>query len=479
MKSNLVYSVIGVVFQTLFPLIIYPYITRVLGVANLGEYNFYASTVAFLALFSGFGISLYGTKEIGKRKDDIQAYSVVFGELVSINLIMSFIIYILIFVLILFAESYQNYKLFLITSITIIGNAVGAEYLFVALEKQKFMLIRNIIFKILSLVFIFSFVRDESDLIAYAIIMLISTAGVSVTNILNYINKIDWKVIRLKNFHIAACIIPLVQVFIMDTMNHYYGTMDIVILGNLDTVESVGYYSVASKIYFLSYTFLASTAVPLLPRAAYYIENRLFVEYDAMLRRCYDIYLLIILFSSFVLFFYAEDIIVLVSGEKFRQGYKALQLFALTLLPGSFCNLFIFEVLYPKNKNKFVLTMLSISIVINLILSVVLIPAMSYMGAAVAFLSSFVILFVLFVVGGRKELPHFEGNRDFVKEIVGIGACYGACVLLKYTSIHFIIQLVLCSLLFFLIEFVLRNDTAIYLYQLVKNRIKARSRNNE
>ena len=94
MKSNLVYSVIGVVFQTLFPLIIYPYITRVLGVANLGEYNFYASTVAFLALFSGFGISLYGTKEIGKRKDDIQAYSVVFGELVSINLIMSFIIYI-------------------------------------------------------------------------------------------------------------------------------------------------------------------------------------------------------------------------------------------------------------------------------------------------------------------------------------------------------------------------------------------------
>ena len=134
MKKNLIYSVLGVVFQTLFPLIVYPYITRVLGVSNLGEYNLYTSTIGYLALFSGFGISLYGTKEIGKRKDDKQSYSLVFGELVTISLVMSAIVYLLVFFLIFFAESYQNYKLFLITSITIVGNAVGAEYLFVALE---------------------------------------------------------------------------------------------------------------------------------------------------------------------------------------------------------------------------------------------------------------------------------------------------------------------------------------------------------
>lgn len=471
MKKNLIYSVLGVVFQTLFPLIVYPYITRVLGVSNLGEYNFYASTVSYLALFSGFGISLYGTKEIGKQKDDKIAYSKVFGELVSINLLMSVLVYIFVFLLIILSPTYQNYKLFLITSVTIIANAVGAEYLFVALEKQKFMLIRNVFFKVLSLVLIFLFVRDEGDLLIYALIMLVSTAGVSLTNILNYRNKIDWTVVKIKEFNLLPYFVPLLQVFIMDVMIHYYGMMDIVILGNMDTVESVGYYSVASKIYALSYAFLASTAVPLLPRAAYYVEHQLQQEYNAMVQRCYDIYLLIILFSSFILFFYAEDIIVLISGEDFRSGYKALRYFAPTLLMSSFCNFFIFEVFYPKNRNTFVLIGLATSILLNLILSWYFIPKMAFVGAAISFLLSYIYLFLYFVIRGRKELPRFKGYIDLLKIIGGLILCFMFCVLLRKTSIHFLIHLGICFVVFASVELVLQNNTAIYFVKLIEKKI--------
>lgn len=472
LKSNLVYSVLGVVFQTLFPLIVYPYITRVLGVSSLGEYNLYTSTVAYLALFSGFGISLYGTKELGKRKDDKNAYSKVFGELVTINLIMSGFVYVFIFILILFSGKYPNTTLFLITSITIIGNAVGAEYLFVALEKQKFMLFRNIFFKVLSLILIFLFVHEPEDLIVYALIMLLSTAGVSVTNILNYRNKIDWRAIKISEFHLTPYVVPLAQVFIMDTLIHYYGMMDIVVLGNLDSVESVGYYSVASKIYALTYAVLASTAVPLLPRAAYYVEQGKADEYNSMIQRCYDLYLLIITFSAFALFFYAEDIIVLISGEEFRSGYLPLKILAPTLLLSSFCNFFIFEVFYPKNKGRFVLRALLISIVVNLILSFVLIPTMSFTGAATAFIVSYAVLFFIFVIVGRNDLPGFSGLGDLIKEIIGIAVCFGLCILLRHTSIHFLLQLVACGGIFVGVELTLKNKTALYLQALALNKIK-------
>lgn len=473
LKSNLIYSVLGVVFQTLFPLIIYPYITRVLGVSSLGEYNLYSSTVAYLALFSGFGISLYGTKEIGKQKDNKKGYSKVFGELITINLIMSAIAYILIFSLILFSPNYQNVRLFLITSVTLITNAVGAEYLFVALEKQKFMLIRNIIFKVLSLVLIFLFVHDESDLLVYALIMLLSTAGVSITNIINYRDKIDWSVIRLSEFNLIPYLLPLAQVFIMDILIHYYGMMDIVLLGNLDTVESVGYYSVASKIYALTYSVLASTAVPLLPRAAYYVEQGKTEEYNGMVQRCYDLYLLIITFSAFALFFYAEDIIVLISGEEFRSGYLPLKIFAPTLLLSSFCNFFIFEIFYPKNKSKFVLRALLISIVANLVLSFVLIPVLSFTGAAIAFIASYILLFMIFVIAGKKELPKFTGSNDFIKEIIGIAICFVLCIALRNTSIHFLLQLVACGMVFIGAELVMQNKTALYLLTLAKDKINS------
>lgn len=477
MKSNLIYSVLGRLFQVLFPLIVYPYVTRILGVDNLGEYNFYTSTVGYLALISGFGISLYGTKEIGKYKDNKRAYSKIFGELVGVNLIMSAISYVLIVLLIIFTYSYQNYKLFLITSITIIETTIGAEYLFVALEKQRFLLIRNIVFKILSLILIFLFVKDEGDVINYALIMMLSTAGVSLTNVYNYRKKIVWSELKLNKLHFAVHMLPLFQVFIMDILIHYYGMMDIVILGNMDTSESVGYYSVASKIYSLSYAVLASTAVPLLPRAAYYIEHQLTKEYNAMIQQCYDIYLFIIAFFSFALFFYAEDIIVLIAGNSFRIGYLALRYFALTLLLSSFCNFFIFEIFYPKNRNKFVMYALGSSILINLLLSIILIPLMSFVGAGVAFLVAYIFLFLFFTIGGRKELPKFNGIADLVKDIVGILTCVVLCIFMRNNSMHLLLQLVVCGIFFVLVEYLMKNRTEIYLLDTVITKIKEMRKN--
>jgi len=201
-KSNLIYSVLGVFCQIIFPLVTYPYVTRILGLANLGEYNFYTSTVAFVTLFSGFGISLFGTKEIGKYRNNKEKYSQVFVELFTLNFMMCVLAYLLLFGLASFSTSYQNSKLLAVTSIMILGNTIGAEYLFVALEKQKYLLIRNVLFKAVSVICIFIFVKNENDLMLYAVISVISTVGLSITNIFNYRAEIAWRSINFKKIRI-------------------------------------------------------------------------------------------------------------------------------------------------------------------------------------------------------------------------------------------------------------------------------------
>lgn len=54
----------------MFPLLTYPYVSRVLGVIGIGTCNFVDSIIDYFILFSGLGIGSYGVREIARYKDN-------------------------------------------------------------------------------------------------------------------------------------------------------------------------------------------------------------------------------------------------------------------------------------------------------------------------------------------------------------------------------------------------------------------------
>ena len=94
MRSNLLYSILNVFVNTFFPIIIFPYIARVLGAEGLGTYNYYNLTISYLALITSFGIGIYGVREIGKYKDNSKERSQVALELFSINFLNAIIFFV-------------------------------------------------------------------------------------------------------------------------------------------------------------------------------------------------------------------------------------------------------------------------------------------------------------------------------------------------------------------------------------------------
>lgn len=90
--SNVIWNAILSLSQILFPLITFPYITRVLGVEANGANSFALSVVNYFALFASLGMSTYGVKACAQVKDNKDELSKVVQELLAISGTTTFIV---------------------------------------------------------------------------------------------------------------------------------------------------------------------------------------------------------------------------------------------------------------------------------------------------------------------------------------------------------------------------------------------------
>lgn len=88
-KKNFLYNATLNVVNVLFPIITIPYVSRILGVEQIGVFSFVVTIVSYFSLFAALGMPLYGTREIAKVMGDNLKLNKLFNELFSINVISS------------------------------------------------------------------------------------------------------------------------------------------------------------------------------------------------------------------------------------------------------------------------------------------------------------------------------------------------------------------------------------------------------
>ena len=86
-KHNAIFNVARSLFGILYPIITFPYATRILLAEGLGKVEFSNSIVQYFLMFAGLGISSYGAREVARVKDNTDELSKVIQELFFINLI--------------------------------------------------------------------------------------------------------------------------------------------------------------------------------------------------------------------------------------------------------------------------------------------------------------------------------------------------------------------------------------------------------
>ena len=142
------------VLNLLFPLITFPYVSRILSVNGMGIYNFSNTYVNYFILIAGLGIATYAVREGAKYRDNKGLISKFASQVFTINIYSTIIAYILLLGSLVIFKNLHNYvSCILIFGLLIIFTTVGTEWIYTIYEDSSYITIRSILFKILSIVF--------------------------------------------------------------------------------------------------------------------------------------------------------------------------------------------------------------------------------------------------------------------------------------------------------------------------------------
>ena len=166
------------VLNLFFPLITFPYVSRVLSVSGIGIYNFSNTYISYFVLIAGLGIATYAVREGAKYRENNTKINDFASQIFSLNIISTIIAYLLLLMsLIVFKNLNRYVSCILIFSLQILFTTLGTEWVYTIYEDYAYITIRSIIFKIISIILLFLLVRKPKDYLIYAAITVFSAVG--------------------------------------------------------------------------------------------------------------------------------------------------------------------------------------------------------------------------------------------------------------------------------------------------------------
>jgi len=364
-----------------FPLISFPYTSRVLGPESTGKLNFATSFVAYFILLASIGIPLYGTREVAKLREDHPALCALVQELLIMHGVASAISFLAFAGIItmnhrIHAESI----LFFIVSASIPLSMFSVDWLYQGLEEYAYVTIRSISFSALSVVALFLFVHHEGDYWINAIITVVASLGSSVLNFWNAREVIFAP--RQRPWNFRQHLKPLFSSYLLNFIISIYVNLDTVMLGFLSTARNVGYYTSAMKLTKMLLAMVSSFSSVLLPRLSYYTSNGMHEEFNQMLQKSLSITCLLCAPVTMALILMSRDIIVAFAGAKYLPAVGCIIVTAPVIVAIGLSGIFSFQILYAKGKEKMLTIVVSVGAVIDVVANLLLIPRMAHLGAA-------------------------------------------------------------------------------------------------
>lgn len=380
--------------SVIFPLITFPYISRILLPEGTGKVSFATSLISYFSLFAQLGIPTYGIRACAQVRDNREELTRTAQELLLINLIMDAVSYAALAVALIFVPRLREDRpLYLILSATIFLTSIGMDWLYQGMEQYTYITVRSVIFKFVALIAMFLLVHHEGDYVIYGAISIFASSASNILNFLNAHKYIDMKPVG--HYHLRRHLKPVGVFFAMSCATTIYTNLDTVMLGFMTTSTDVGYYNAAVKIKGVLVSVVTSLGAVILPRASYYIEKGRMEEFRRITARALEFVFLCA--TPLVIYFmlYASQSIYFLSGPAYTGSIEPMILIMPTLLFIGITGITGYEILIPTGKENIVLYSEIAGALTDLVLNAILIPSLKSSGAAIGTLAAeFVVLLV-------------------------------------------------------------------------------------
>ena len=447
-RLNFLMNIILTMSSFIFPLITFPYVSRVLLPEGNGKMQVATSFISYFLLISQLGIPTYGIRICASVRDSREKLSKTVQELFFIQMCMTIIAYLLLFICVkTIPQVAEERTLYMVLGTTIILNTLGMEWLFKALEEYTYITIRSIIFKVISVVAMFFVVRSSEDYLLYASITVVASAGANLLNLSKVHSYIDWK--KFKDYHFYKHIKPILVLFAYTCATTIYTNIDSVMLGFMTSNIEVGYYGVAIKIKNILVSVITALGAVMLPRVSYYYENGDMDTFWSAISKSMRFVVMISLPLAIYFMIFAESSIVLISGEEYIDAVSPMVCIMPTIILIGITYVLGMQILIPMGKESTVLFASVVAAVVNVIVNMLLIPSLKSTGAAVGTLIAEIVVLVILGYVLRKKIIYLIKECNVGLKIIACIVAAGLSSLVHMWELENIKILVLSTIIFF------------------------------
>lgn len=429
MTKNYFYNLLLSVVNILFPVLSFPYASRILGPEGIGKVQFILTFAQYFALIASFGIPIYGIKEIARCKNDLTKRSAVFSELIIIYFLSSLFLSLFYLAVIFWFPYFKFDKAVYLSAVLIVLLGFSSiDWLYAGMEEFKSIALRSILIKVISLGLLYWLVNNRSDYSNYLYIMIFSFLG---NNIISFILIGDKVKLLFTNLNLKKHLNSLFFIFTTTLAVSMYTVLDTVLLGFLSNEAAVGFYTAAVKLTKLTLPFITSVGVIMIPRISAEFSVNNWDEIQKLLSKSFRFIIFFSIPIGFGLFMLAPEFITIFSGNEFIEASLSMRILSLLPLVIGFGHFFLFLILVPGGKNKEMVFCVIGGVITGLSLNFILVPSYREIGSSVANVLSEMVVTALYYYYVQK---HYKFKYDWIM----------------------IIRAVVCSLLFIPIVMLIR-----------------------
>ena len=400
-KTNYIFTVINKFVSLFVPILVTPYLSRILGPDGNGVISYIYSYASYFIIFANLGIETYGQRIIAINRNEPNKLKQLLLEVFLLRLFLTLFAVIVYGAIFLRADSADDFVLFLIFAVNIIAVPLDFTWFFQGLEKFKLISIVNIVSRIVYIVFVFIFVKVKEDINIAAILYMMSMVLPYLLSapfiFIGISGKLQGKIRPFS--HLKECFVY----FIPTVATQIYTVLDKTMIGLITQSDfENGYYEQADKIVKLAVTVVTSINIIMRSRISYLYEQKreeeikILIEKSANLMFCLSLPLMLGTIAI------ANSFVPIYLGEGYDECVNLLYILSPVILIIGVSNLIGTHYYTPFDKqstsNKFLIT----GSVVNFILNIFLIKLLASAGAAIASIIAEFIITCLYVFFARK-----------------------------------------------------------------------------
>lgn len=428
-KKNYLYNLAYQILLIIVPLITIPYLSRVLGVENIGINSFTLSIVAYFILFANIGIGSFGAREIALHQDDRKRYSKIFWDCFSYQFITGVIS---VLAYIVYVSCFGGYPAVQwIMLLNIVAAIIDMNWFYRGLEEYKYISIRNIFIKIAGVLATFLFVKGPNDLWLFVLINSLSAVLSSCILWIKFFKLADgpnFKEIRIFRYWKESLIYFLPQI-----ATSIYTVLDKTMLGVITRSEAEnGYYDQTYKIIQIGLIIMTSLNAVMAPRMAYLYGKGNKEEMRERLKTSFHFIYLLALPIVFGLIAVGPDFSIIFFGEGYEKVCSLLPLFAPIILIIAVSNCIGGQLLVPIGQRAKSAIFLWVGAAVNFVLNIITINLWQSHGAAISSIIAELVIAVAYIYLARNYIKTRNVFSIMTKYLLASLAMFGILFVLNH-----------------------------------------------